>query len=104
MLPIKRNKEANMRSELVAPKWSYSSKAPMQRCLSFLPSQVEDQEVLAITFTPDKAVAGFPSPEEPVELTKGRTPKPIRRGGMAGRAVRSEVMSIPETAAGEYED
>ena len=70
----------------------------------FLDPQVEDQEVLAITFTPDKAVACFLPPEEPVVLTKGRTPKPIRRGGMAGRAVGSEVMSIPETAAGEYED
>ena len=81
-------------------------KSPLQRKISFLflPSQVEDQEVLAITFTPDKAVACFLPPEEPVVLTKGRTPKATRRGGMASRTVGSEVMSVPDTAAGEYED
>ena len=71
--------------------------------LSAFQSQVEDQEVLAITFNPDKAVACFPPPQQPVLLTKGRAPKRIRRGGMNGRGVKGEVMSIPDTA-GEYED
>ena len=67
-------------------------------------AQVEEQEVLAITFHPDKAVACFLPPEEPVVLTKGRTLKPPRRGGMGSRGSKHEMMSIPDTAAGEYED
>ena len=59
--------------------------------------------MLAITFEPDKAVACFLPPEEPVVLTKGLTPKPTRRGGM-GSGAKHELMSIPDTAAGEYED
>ena len=66
-------------------------------------AQVEEQEVLAITFDPDKAVACFLPPEEPVVLTKGLTPKPTRRGGM-GSGAKHELISIPDTAAGEYED
>ncbi|CAL1137146.1 unnamed protein product [Cladocopium goreaui] len=65
---------------------------------------VEEQDVLAITFHPDKAVACFLPPEEPVVLTKGLTPKETRRGGMGRRGVKQEVVSIPDTAAGEYED
>ncbi|CAJ1372289.1 unnamed protein product [Effrenium voratum] len=63
---------------------------------------VEEQEVLAITFHPDKAVACFLPPEEPVVLSKGLTPKPIRRGGMCRRAARDEVCSV--VTMGEYEE
>ena len=65
-------------------------------------AQVEEQEVLAITFHPDKAVACFLPPEEPVVLSKGLTPKPIRRGGMCRRAARDEVCSV--VTMGEYEE
>ena len=65
-------------------------------------SEVEDQDVLAITFSPDKAVACFLPPEESVVLTKGLTPKPTRRGGK-GRRANCEVMSAAGTEA-EYED
>jgi len=64
--------------------------------------QVEEQDVLAITFLPDKAVACFLPPEQPVLLTKGLTPKPIRRGGMTGRAANQEVGSIH--TEGDYRD
>ena len=83
------------------------------RCFSFFstfvqcktcPAQVDEQEVLAITFDPDKAVACFLPPEEPVVLTKGLTPKPTRRGGMGRAGAKHELMSIPDTAAGESED
>lgn len=63
---------------------------------------VEEQDVLAITFLPDKAVACFLPPEQPVLLTKGLTPKPIRRGGMTGRAANQEVGSIH--TEGDYRD
>ncbi|CAL1137167.1 unnamed protein product [Cladocopium goreaui] len=69
---------------------------------------VEDQEVLAITFHPDKAVACFLPPDKPLVLSKGLTRKPIRRSGMNRRVRRrvdgDESASVPETAAGEYED
>ena len=58
--------------------------------------------MLAITFLPDKAVACFLPPEQPVLLTKGLTPKPIRRGGMSGRAANQEVGSI--NTEGDYRD
>ena len=67
-------------------------------------AKVKDQDILAITFHPDKAVACFLPCEEPVVLTKGQTPRPTRRGGMGSRGVKHEVMSTPDTAAGEYED
>lgn len=65
--------------------------------------KVEATDVLAITFNPDKAVAAFPPPEEPVLLTKGLTQKKMRRGGMGNRT-QAEVMSMPDTAAGDYMD
>ena len=65
-------------------------------------TQVEAQEVLAITFHPDKAVACFLPPQEPLVLTKGLTPKPIRRG--IRRGAGHELMSLPDTAPGDYED
>ena len=69
---------------------------------------MEDQEVLAITFNPDKAVACFLPPDKPLVLSMGLTRKPIRRSGMHRRVRRrteeDEVASVPETAAGEYED
>ena len=64
---------------------------------------MELQEVVAITFHPDKAVACFLPPEEPLVLTKGLTPKPIRRGIRRGGAGH-ELVSLPDTAPGEYED
>ena len=68
-------------------------------------SQVEAQEVLAITFYPDKAVACFLPPQEPLVLTKGLTPKPFRRGKGKGRSSAShETVSLPDTAPGEYQD
>jgi hypothetical protein len=74
----------------------------------FSTAQVEDQEVLAITFHPDKAVACFLPPDKPLVLSKGLTRKPIRRSGMNRRMRRrvdgDESASVPETAAGEYED
>ena len=74
----------------------------------FSTAQVEDQEVLAITFHPDKAVACFLPPDKPLVLSKGLTRKPIRRSGMNRRVRRrvdgDESASVPETAAGEYED
>ena len=60
--------------------------------------------MISVTFHPDKAVACFLPPDDPVVLTKGRTPKATRRGGMGSRGSRHEMMSIPDTAAGEYED
>ena len=68
---------------------------------------MEDQEVLAITFHPDKAVACFLPPDKPLVLSKGLTRKPIRRSGMnrrVRRRVDGDEASVPETAAGEYED
>ena len=62
--------------------------------------QVEEQKVLAITFHPDKAVAC----EEPVVLSKGHPTKTMRRGGMCQRGLRQEMMSIPDTAPGEYQE
>ena len=64
---------------------------------------MEAQEVLAITFYPDKAVACFLPPQEPLVLTKGLTPKPTRRGIRHGSGAH-ELMSLPDTAPGEYED
>jgi hypothetical protein len=65
--------------------------------------QVEDQEVLAFTFHPDKAVTCFfLPPQKSVLLTKGLTPKPIRRGGMSGRGVTDEVGSA--CTEGDYRD
>ena len=63
-------------------------------------AQVEQQEVLAISFHPDKAVAC----EEPVVLSKGHPAKAMRRGGMCRRGAQQEVTSIPDTAPGEYDD
>lgn len=57
---------------------------------------------MSITFHPDKAVECYLPPEQPVVLTKGKTPRPTRRGGMGGRGL--EMMSMPDTAAGEYDD
>jgi hypothetical protein len=57
---------------------------------------------LSITFHPDKAAECYLPPEQPVVLTKGKTPRPTRRGGMGGRGL--EMMSMPDTAAGEYDD
>ena len=72
---------------------------------------MEDQEVLAITFNPDKAVACFLPPDKPLVLSMGLTRKPIRRSGMHRRVRRrtegdevASLASVPETAAGEYED
>ena len=68
-------------------------------------TQVEAQEVLAITFHPDKAVACFLPPQEPLVLTKGLTPKPFRRGkGKSRCAAGHETVSLPDTAPGEYQD
>eukprot|EP00435_Cladocopium_sp_Y103_P024068 s4213_g5.t2 len=68
---------------------------------------VEEQEVLAITFNPDKAVACFLAQDQPVVLSMGLTSKPLRRARMNRRAwpqMDAEVASLPDTAAGEYED
>lgn len=65
-------------------------------------SKVEETDVLAITFNPDKAVAAFPPPEEPVVLTKGITQKKMRRGGMGSRGQSHEVSS--NQTEGEYMD
>eukprot|EP00435_Cladocopium_sp_Y103_P020540 s4213_g5.t1 len=69
--------------------------------------KVEEQEVLAITFNPDKAVACFLAQDQPVVLSMGLTSKPLRRARMNRRAwpqMDAEVASLPDTAAGEYED
>ena len=75
---------------------------------NYIPTaQVEEQEVLAITFHPDKAVACFLAQDQPVVLSMGLTSKPLRRARMNRRAwplSDAEVASVPDTAAGEYED
>ena len=65
-------------------------------------TQVKAQEVFAITFRPDKAVACFLPPQEPLVLSKGLTEKTTRRGKGKGRS--GELESLPDTAPGEYED
>ena len=65
-------------------------------------TQVKAQEVFAITFRPDKAVACVLPEQKPVVLSKGLTEKTTRRGKGKGRS--GELESLPDTAPGEYED
>ena len=67
-------------------------------------TQVKPQEVFAITFRPDKAVACFLPPQEPLVLSKGLTEKTTRRAKGKGRSGGHESESLPDTAPGEYED
>lgn len=83
--------------------WVMCSDGMAKKVIGMKLIHVESQEVLAITFHPDKAVACFPPPQEPLVLTKGLTPKPIRRGIRRGGAGH-ELVSLPDTAPGEYED
>lgn len=91
-------------AKLDVGQWVICSDRVAKRVIGIRKHVVEEQEVLAITFHPDKAVACFLPPEEPVVLTKGRTQKASRRGGMGSRGSRHDVASIPGTAAGEYEE
>ena len=68
---------------------------------------MEDQEVLAITFHPRQGCGVLPATGQALVLSKGLTRKPIRRCGMnrrVRRRVDGDEASVPETAAGEYED
>eukprot|EP00435_Cladocopium_sp_Y103_P065840 s123_g27.t2 len=69
--------------------WVMCSDLVAKRVIGMRWIPVEQQEVLAISFHPDKAVAC----EEPVVLSKGHPAKAMRRGGMCRRGVRQEVMS-----------
>eukprot|EP00435_Cladocopium_sp_Y103_P034801 s888_g9.t1 len=83
--------------------WVMCSDGMAKKVIGMKLIPVESQEVVAITFHPDKAVACFLPPQEPLILTKGLTPKPIRRGIRRGGGSH-ELMSVPDTAPGEYED
>ena len=63
--------------------------------------QVEEKDVLAISFHPDKAVACFFLPPQESVLLTNLTPKPIR-GGMSGRGVSDELGSA--CTEGDYRD